>query len=127
MHHIALLNAIKMGYAKGKVIICLKLVTGLQPIIKLLFKYKLIVGHYIKGDYIYILLKYDAQNRTIINNIQIVSRPGHRRFVTKFKLQTLQYTMDPTSFFLLRTKEGLKLINKKEVAPFGGEMLAILA
>jgi ribosomal protein S8 len=113
MDHIQLLNKIKVGYLKGQTQIRCKIFRGLPQLISLFFKAKLITGYYKHQKYIYILLKYDINGRPIFNNIRIISKTGHRRFLTKRKIQALQYVIANTSWFLLRHKRGFELLDKR--------------
>lgn len=85
-----------------------------------LLKQQLIRGYKImENKYIIIYLTY-FENKPVIKEILIISRPGHRIYIKK----SMQKTNNNTLFSLFSTSKGLELLNGYK--NMSGELLAYI-
>ncbi len=96
-----------------------------ETFLKILWKEGFIIGYAISKknpNLIKIFLKY-SNNRPVINNIRLITRPGRRVYLSTKQIWKVNSTK---SFMIFSTHKGLKTINDCKKLKIGGELFILI-
>ena len=96
-----------------------------ETFLKILWKEGFIIGYTIPKEnpkFIKIFLKY-IDNKPVINNIKLITRPGKRVYLTTKQIWKMDSTKNLTIF---STSLGLKTIHECKKFQVGGELFIVI-
>lgn len=114
-----MLIRIKNGYINKKVTVIVCYSNFCVKILQLLYLNGFINGFIVVGNNIVVKLKY-YENDYIYKNLQIISKPGRRRY---FDIKNLRKQFYYKNFVLVSNQHGLMTVKESIIKNCGGEVL----